>query len=1058
MKRIAFCAALAAMGALGALKDVGGNAVTRETPFADVDGETGTVGDFLSLSGRGDDVAAATNAVAKALRGEIAAKADAADVYTREETDEKVASAAPDLAPYAKRDEVPSVPAWALEPERPVYTASEVGALASTVTHLPGDVPTSRKVNGQTLDADVTLGAADVGAYTKEETDDRIRDAGTSLALEGFGAFVTNAVTNAVAEARAEVMAATNAATRAAVAEAKGYADGATNAVAQALRGEIAAATPADYDAVKAKANSALQPAATNGLLRTESDPTVPVWAKAATKPTYTASEVGAFPVSAKTVALGGVSYYANDPLHWEGSRNGTNTLVAVGSGSVEALGFTPDYGYLELTSLSPFGFLHQFGEKKSVVRLPDESGTLIVSETDPAFAAWKKSNSVAVGQSASAAQLATAVGPLAKATGLSSAAFGYNAQAKGGRSLALGYSASTTNEQSVAIGYCAVSHGINTFNVSAKSPSDFYLGDRSLQTFLDDSKTNVVTSVNGQSGVVTLGAADVGAYTKAEVDAAITASVAAATNGLVEIPEVPVKDVKVDGVSVVKDKIANVVTTNFITREEVIPSDAHTGYAVNSENALLATKAEYAPILRDDATGSIIEGTGSGFVVTNETTGKSSALVPDGTDFLTQNAADTKYAKTSDIPTDYVPNTRTVNGLALNSDIRLSAADVGALPAYVDSDGFYNFNGSSRLILNSAVDMGPLQANGGIYSIGDIQSSGLITSHSLTAKYIDCYGLNASNIYSDVGFDFVLPRSSTISHLFPDGSRVMTYLYTRRNFVEKDDISATDPTFSNAVLSVCLNIDTNSVAVLNEIAETFGGFPIEGTATSVGGLLLALAAAIAWLKKNKAGKDEVLPATEQSDGAYNVTPKTEFENGIDVKAATGSVTGVAGVAGFTPISTGSALGFTFTDGQNGKSSILMPDGSDVVTRNMMEAANAQFAVADGKPTAIEHGKFYSFKPSSTEDAALTLSTGFDDGEEDEARLFFDCGTAAPNVTFPSGVTVLYEDGSVKLDAIAISGNATPNRYMVELKWFQTSASGTPVKYVVVNCYKVTEG
>lgn len=66
------------------------------------------------------------------------------------------------------------------------------------------------------------------------------------------------------------------------------------------------------------------------------------------------------------------------------------------------------------------------------------------------------------------------------------------------------------------------------------------------------------------------------------------------------------------------------------------------------------------------------------------------------------------------------------------------------------------------------------------------------------------------------------------------------------------DDISATNPTFSDAVLAVGLNIDTNSVAVLNDIAATFGGFPIEGTATTVGGLLAALAAAIAWLKKNK--------------------------------------------------------------------------------------------------------------------------------------------------------------------------------------------------------------
>ena len=76
-------------------------------------------------------------------------------------------------------------------------------------------------------------------------------------------------------------------------------------------------------------------------------------------------------------------------------------------------------------------------------------------------------------------------------------------------------------------------------------------------------------------------------------------------------------------------------------------------------------------------------------------------------------------------------------------------------------------------------------------------------------------------------------------------------------NKADKADISAENPTFSNAVLAVGLNIDTNSVAVLNEIAETFGGFPIEGTATTVGGLLAALAAAIAWLKKNKVGSFE---------------------------------------------------------------------------------------------------------------------------------------------------------------------------------------------------------
>ena len=77
--------------------------------------------------------------------------------------------------------------------------------------------------------------------------------------------------------------------------------------------------------------------------------------------------------------------------------------------------------------------------------------------------------------------------------------------------------------------------------------------------------------------------------------------------------------------------------------------------------------------------------------------------------------------------------------------------------------------------------------------------------------------------------------------------------VYTKTD-IDEQVIAASNQTFSNAVLAVGLNIDTNSVAVLNEIAETFGGFPIEGAATTVGGLLAALAAAVAWMKKNKVG------------------------------------------------------------------------------------------------------------------------------------------------------------------------------------------------------------
>lgn len=47
--------------------------------------------------------------------------------------------------------------------------ASDIGAMASTVTHLSGDVPTTRKVNGKALSADITLSASDVSAIPASE-------------------------------------------------------------------------------------------------------------------------------------------------------------------------------------------------------------------------------------------------------------------------------------------------------------------------------------------------------------------------------------------------------------------------------------------------------------------------------------------------------------------------------------------------------------------------------------------------------------------------------------------------------------------------------------------------------------------------------------------------------------------------------------------------------------------------------------------------------------------------------------------------------------------------
>ena len=82
---------------------------------------------------------------------------------TTTDTLELAASGLVTLTPDATNDKVtisasytetdPTVPSWAKASTKPTYTASEVGA-----------VPTSRKVNGKALSADISLSASDVGA------------------------------------------------------------------------------------------------------------------------------------------------------------------------------------------------------------------------------------------------------------------------------------------------------------------------------------------------------------------------------------------------------------------------------------------------------------------------------------------------------------------------------------------------------------------------------------------------------------------------------------------------------------------------------------------------------------------------------------------------------------------------------------------------------------------------------------------------------------------------------------------------------------------------------
>ncbi len=242
----------AALCVFGALKDANGNAVTETTLFGDVDGETGTVGELIRAGGAVDEEQ--TNEIASNAVEQHEAKKDNPHGVTAAQvgavTDQDAAEIAADVA----RDEIadyllgaaqnptnapafakalraaglattndvvaatngllrtesdPTVPAWAKAATKPTYTASEVGALASTVTHLSGDVPVTRKVNGKSLSADVTLGAADVGAVpTARTVNGKALSANITLGAADVGAY-TKAQTDAnVAES---VASATNA-------------------------------------------------------------------------------------------------------------------------------------------------------------------------------------------------------------------------------------------------------------------------------------------------------------------------------------------------------------------------------------------------------------------------------------------------------------------------------------------------------------------------------------------------------------------------------------------------------------------------------------------------------------------------------------------------------------------------------------------------------------------------------------------------------------------------------------------------------------------------------
>ena len=193
-----------------------------------------------------------------------------------------------DTALQAETD--PTVPAWAKESNKPSYTASEVGA-----------VPTTCTVNGKELSSNIVLTASDVNALPSDTvipsalsdlSDDSNHRTVTDADIENWNSKTSNIGTitgitmNGVSKGTSGVVDLGTVITT--HQDISGKADKATTLAGYGI-------TDANIsNGTITLGNETITPLTSF----TETDPTVPSWAKEANKPTYTASEIGAVPTT----------------------------------------------------------------------------------------------------------------------------------------------------------------------------------------------------------------------------------------------------------------------------------------------------------------------------------------------------------------------------------------------------------------------------------------------------------------------------------------------------------------------------------------------------------------------------------------------------------------------------------------------------------------------------------------------------------------------------------------------------------------------------------------
>ena len=305
---------------------------------------------------------------------------------------------------YLTEESDPTVPAWAKQPQKPVYTASEVGALPADtkiptkVSDLTDDSGHYTKPSGgipsTDLSSDIlaTLEKADTVVQdvsdvqdaiielteklnTLADSDDTTLDQMSEIVayiknnkslIDGITTgkvSVTDIVDNLTSSATNKPLSAkqgkilkgliddivipTNVS---AFTNDVGYLTQHQDISGKADKSELSTvATSGNYNDLT---NKPVIPSKTSdltndvGYLATETDPTVPSWAKASTKPTYTAAEVGALPddtvIPSKVSQLTNDSGYLTQHQDISGKANTADLATVATSGSYNDLSNKP--------------------------------------------------------------------------------------------------------------------------------------------------------------------------------------------------------------------------------------------------------------------------------------------------------------------------------------------------------------------------------------------------------------------------------------------------------------------------------------------------------------------------------------------------------------------------------------------------------------------------------------------------------------------------------------------------------------------------------------------